>query len=99
MSSTPSNGGEAPQVDPRFAEVLNAPLPDPASMSSTDRIARINLYKEMLKVMDIPEAHLRFGVTLITVDRAAASKEARSASASARKSSSAPQKPITLDDL
>lgn len=88
----------AAAIDARFAQVLMEALPEPDKMSPADRTARINLYKEMLKVMDVPEEHLRFGVRLITVDRASAAKEARSNASAAKKASKSDVVP-SIEDL
>lgn len=87
------------EPNPRFDTVLSAPLPDPASMSSSDRIARVTLYKEMNQAgVAVPEDHLRFGITLITMDRASRASEARSASKDAKKASGPVAMP-SVDDL
>lgn len=51
--------------------LLTLDQPDPRTMSSLNRLLRVNLYREMMQAgIDVPEAHLSYGYTLITVDRA-----------------------------
>lgn len=86
MQPTGSESSPAPAIPERFAAFLAAPLPNPESMSSTDRIAWITTLRDIIssKIV-VPENILKTGITLITMDRAEAAKAARSASASARK--------------
>lgn len=89
-----------PQTIPtHFAEVLAAPLPSAATMDSSSRIARIQLYKEMRQQgVFVPPEHLRFAIELVTLDRATKASEARKNSASAKKAS-APVGIPNIEDL
>lgn len=91
------NGSEASASIPeRFANFLAQPLPSVEAMSSTDRIAWVTTAKEAINAgVQIPEDRLKFGITLITMDRAEAAKAARSAGATARKVS----KSLTASDV
>lgn len=73
------------EPSPRFAEILAAPFPEVTSLDSTARLARVALYREMTQAgVTVPPEHLRFAVTLITMDRASRATEARAASKAAK---------------
>lgn len=79
---------------------MNQPLPEPKSMSSSDRISAMNsLRSRILSGADVSEEELRWAMDLLREERSDAAKHRRKEGAAVKEANSTPSTPISTADL
>lgn len=59
-----------PEREQQLRAILLEPLPDAKSMTSLQRLLRVNLYREMMQGgIEVPPSHIAHGIELLAVDR------------------------------
>lgn len=88
-----------PERKAELLRILDEPFRDPKSMTSLDRLLRINLYKEMRTGgIEVPEEHLSYAIELLVCDRTDRSTAAAAEKKIAKKASTGPvAEPSALD--